>query len=67
DAVGDDGVNRPLSWQRAETVRTLLIDRGVVADRIVSVGHSEKAPIADNASAPGRAENRRVEATLLAR
>jgi outer membrane protein OmpA-like peptidoglycan-associated protein len=67
DSVGDDDVNRPLSWQRAESVRTLLRDRGVGADRMMSVGHSEKRPIGDNGTAPGRAENRRVEATLLAR
>jgi OOP family OmpA-OmpF porin len=67
DAIGNDDVNRPLSWQRAESVKTLLQDRGVGADHMMSVGHSEKRPIADNATEPGRAENRRVEATLLAR
>jgi outer membrane protein OmpA-like peptidoglycan-associated protein len=67
DSVGDEDVNRPLSWQRAETIKTMLKDRGVDTDRMMSIGRSEKRPIGDNATAPGRAENRRVEATLLAR
>jgi outer membrane protein OmpA-like peptidoglycan-associated protein len=67
DAIGKDDVNQPLSSMRADAVRTLLQDRGIDADRVMTSGHSEKAPVADNASPPGRAENRRVEATLLAR
>jgi outer membrane protein OmpA-like peptidoglycan-associated protein len=67
DSVGDDDVNRPLSWQRAENIKMMLKDRGVDVDHMMSVGHSEKHPVGDNGTAPGRAENRRVEATLLAR
>jgi len=67
DAVGEDADNRSLSWRRAEAVKTLLQDRGIGAERMMSVGHSGKRPIGDNATAPGRAENRRVEALLVAR
>ncbi len=67
DAIGHDDVNQPLSSMRADAVKALLQDRGIDNDRVMTSGHSEKAPLADNATPPGRAENRRVEATLLAR
>jgi outer membrane protein OmpA-like peptidoglycan-associated protein len=61
DSVGSDAANLKLSQERADAVRTYLVSRGVKADRITAVGKGETVPIADNKSAEGRANNRRVE------
>jgi OOP family OmpA-OmpF porin len=53
DAIGSDAYNQKLSLRRAETVRD--------AGRITVKGWGKTRPIADNKSAEGRAENRRVE------
>ncbi|HET9954875.1 MAG TPA: OmpA family protein [Polyangiaceae bacterium] len=61
DSRGADDANQRLSEQRAESVRSYLVSRGVKADMISSVGRGEQQPIADNNTAEGRASNRRVE------
>lgn len=61
DDQGDDAYNLDLSQRRAEAVRQYLITQGVDEARLTAVGYGETQPIADNASAAGRAENRRVE------
>jgi outer membrane protein OmpA-like peptidoglycan-associated protein len=61
DSVGTDGDNQALSQKRADSVRTYLVSRGIAADRITAQGVGEGRPIADNANAEGRANNRRVE------
>lgn len=61
DNVGDDQKNLELSKQRASAVRDYLIKRGIQADRLQSNGFGEQQPIADNGTATGRAQNRRVE------
>lgn len=61
DSQGDDASNQKLSEDRAKSVRDYLVSRGIANDRIRSVGHGEKTPVADNNSAEGRANNRRVE------
>ncbi len=61
DSQGDDQHNLELSQARAEAVREYMIERGMAADRIVAKGYGETRPIADNGSAEGRANNRRVE------
>ena len=61
DNTGNDAVNTPLSRERAEQVRDYLISRGVAGNRIRTEGFGSKYPVADNATAKGRAENRRVE------
>jgi len=61
DSQGSDAYNIDLSQRRAEAVRTFLIGRGYEATRIVAQGIGEARPIADNATAEGRANNRRVE------
>ncbi|MHC4542716.1 MAG: OmpA/MotB family protein, partial [Planctomycetota bacterium] len=53
--------NWELSAQRALTVTRYLIERGSPEDRIRAVGCGESRPIASNASASGKAKNRRVE------
>jgi iron complex outermembrane recepter protein len=60
DNTGSDAANKALSLKRANTVKTYLVKRGVTASRITTEGYGESQPIADNKTAAGRAENRRV-------
>jgi outer membrane protein OmpA-like peptidoglycan-associated protein len=64
DSRGPDGYNMDLSRRRAEAVRDFLVARGVSADRIQVMAYGKSRPIADNTSAEGRANNRRVEIVL---
>ncbi len=64
DSTGSDAINEPLSRKRAESVKSYIEDRGVSAARIEAVGRGEHEPVADNATAEGRAKNRRVEIFL---
>jgi outer membrane protein OmpA-like peptidoglycan-associated protein len=64
DSVGTLSYNQELSEQRAESVRRYLVDHGVPAERIRSVGYGETQPVADNTTPEGRARNRRVEQRL---
>ena len=61
DTQGSDAINDPLSVNRAASTRQYLASRGVSAARIAIDGRGSREPIADNASAAGRAKNRRVE------
>jgi outer membrane protein OmpA-like peptidoglycan-associated protein len=61
DSVGSRLYNKRLSRKRAESVRNYLISRGISSDRLEAEGMGEDDPIADNATAAGRALNRRVE------
>ena len=61
DSKGSQSRNMDLSQRRAESVRTYLISRGLPADQVVAKGMGPDRPIADNSSAEGRANNRRVE------
>lgn len=65
DSRGSDDFNQALSERRAGTVGDYLLGQGVVEARIDAVGFGEKYPVADNGSAAGRAENRRVELSLI--
>lgn len=65
DNVGSDASNLQLSQQRANSVRTYLASTGVAAQRMQAVGYGESRPIADNSTESGRAQNRRVEVTLI--
>ncbi|MEO8858237.1 MAG: OmpA family protein [Burkholderiaceae bacterium] len=67
DNVGSDAVNDPLSLQRAEATRSYLASRGVNPSRIQVSGRGEHEPVASNATAEGRAMNRRVEIYLAER
>jgi len=68
DSVGGDAYNQTLSERRANAVRDVLVNQyGVGSDRVNAVGYGETRPVADNASADGRAVNRRVEAEVEAR
>lgn len=61
DNTGDAAENLELSRARAQAVADLLVDLGVEAKRIQVVGYGVDFPVAENASARGRAQNRRVE------
>ena len=61
DSQGDDAKNMKLSEDRAAAVRTYLENKGISGDRMKSFGHGETEPVDDNATAAGRAKNRRVE------
>jgi outer membrane protein OmpA-like peptidoglycan-associated protein len=61
DSQGGASYNQELSQKRAQSVRDYLVTRGMAADRVTSEGFGLTRPIADNASAEGRANNRRVE------
>ena len=67
DNTGTDAINNTLSFQRANTVANYLRMQGVSADRLMTQGHGSKNPIASNATAQGRAQNRRVEIVLVNR
>ena len=61
DATGRDRYNQALSQRRAEAVRNALINQYAIdATRIRAIGYGETRPIADNTTAAGRQENRRV-------
>lgn len=64
DSIGSDSYNMALSERRAASVRAWLVDNGIPSARIRAVGFGESRPVADNKSAAGRAQNRRVEQKL---
>jgi outer membrane protein OmpA-like peptidoglycan-associated protein len=64
DSRGSERYNLELSQRRAEAVRSFLVARGVNPDQIRAYGYGEQRPIATNATADGRANNRRVEIVL---
>ncbi len=61
DSQGAAAFNQDLSQRRAQTVRDYLVSRGIAEDRISAQGFGPSRSIADNKSAEGRANNRRVE------
>ena len=67
DSQGTPTSNQVLSESRARAVMDFLVSRGVPAQAITSVGIGQARPIADNATANGRANNRRVEIIIKRR
>jgi outer membrane protein OmpA-like peptidoglycan-associated protein len=66
DNVGSAAYNKDLSQRRARSVVRYLVDRGgVPAGRLESAGYGFERPVATNATAVGRAKNRRVDFTIL--
>ncbi len=66
DSEGPAAFNQKLSEQRADTVKSYLVHKGVAADLITTRGMGAADPVASNATAAGRAQNRRVELTIKA-
>jgi len=65
DAVGSASYNQRLSEARAQSVRQYLIEHGLDASRLVARGYGESKPIAPNTTREGRAQNRRIEFTVI--
>jgi outer membrane protein OmpA-like peptidoglycan-associated protein len=61
DSQGSSSYNQQLSQQRADAVRSYIVSRGYPSDLIQAQGIGKDRPVADNGSAEGRANNRRVE------
>ena len=61
DSVGSDTYNQKLSEKRAGSVRDYLVNQSVPTDAITSIGLGKNDPVADNKTAKGRQQNRRVE------
>ena len=65
DSTGSDAYNQGLSERRASSVANYLRGRGIMNDRLITVGMGESRPIADNGTPEGRQANRRVEITMV--
>lgn len=65
DSQGAEENNQKLSEKRANAVMNYLVSKGISPTRLRSVGFGEVSPIADNNTAAGRAENRRVEFSVI--
>ena len=66
DASGSDAINQPLSKRRAQAVANELTSKGVDNSRITATGYGSSQPVGDNATAAGKAANRRVEVAIFA-
>ena len=67
DSTGNDSINIPLSQARAQSVANYLRGQGVSSARINAQGYGSANPIASNATADGREQNRRVEISIYER
>jgi OOP family OmpA-OmpF porin len=65
DSIGSDSYNQKLSIRRAEAVKAYLVSKDIEANRVYTEGKGEKQPVADNKTAGGRAQNRRVEIEVV--
>ena len=66
DSTGSDAINNKLSTQRAKAVYDFLLGSGLKTQSITYVGYGSSNPIASNATAAGRAQNRRVVLSITA-
>jgi outer membrane protein OmpA-like peptidoglycan-associated protein len=66
DSTGQPEHNKELSERRAESVAQYAVAHGIKNVRIRTVGQGEGAPVADNNTEEGRAQNRRVEVAIFA-
>ena len=66
DNTGTEEHNMDLSVRRAATVKSYISANGVDGSRLTTEGKGENEPIADNSTADGRAQNRRVEIVIVA-
>ena len=61
DSDGPADSNQSLSERRAGSVMNALVERGVLAESLKSIGYGEMRPIGDNTTSAGKAQNRRIE------
>jgi outer membrane protein OmpA-like peptidoglycan-associated protein len=66
DSTGTADYNQTLGEERAEAVRLFLNEQGVALNRMNTISYGETAPVADNKSKAGRAQNRRVNIVVMA-
>lgn len=64
DSTGSAEYNLRLSRQRADSVYNFLVSQGIDSQRIITAGYGLTRPIADNSTAAGRQQNRRVEIVI---
>jgi len=67
DNTGDPQANLKLSQQRADTVMADLVKLGIDASRLEAEGYGQEHPVADNSTAEGRAQNRRIDMRVTAK
>ncbi|VVD84603.1 OmpA family protein [Pandoraea terrigena] len=67
DSVGSDTYNEQLSARRAEAVADVLAEAGMPRADIQTIGAGKRNPVADNSTATGRAQNRRVAIVISTR
>lgn len=65
DSRGESEYNLTLSQRRADSVKMALVEKGIAASRITTAGYGETYPMANNETAAGRQQNRRVEVVIL--
>ena len=61
DSVGGDEYNLKLSQDRANSTQAFLVNNGVNPGSVTATGYGKSHPVADNSTAAGKAQNRRVE------
>ena len=65
DSAGGTRKNQAISEERAQAVVDRLVDDGVRRERLSAIGYGQSRPIASNSTPEGRAQNRRVELTVV--
>ncbi len=65
DNVGNDDYNQKLSEKRAKSVKNYIVNKGITAIRLKTIGYGEAKPIADDDTDEGRQKNRRIEVSIL--
>ncbi len=65
DAIGTDAYNQALSLRRAASVKAYLTGKGAPDQKVFTEGKGESQPVADNKTAEGRTENRRVTVEVV--
>jgi outer membrane protein OmpA-like peptidoglycan-associated protein len=64
DSIGTDSFNLDLSQRRADTVKSVLVNRGIDSSRVATRGYGKDFGVASNAESAGRQLNRRVEIVI---
>jgi outer membrane protein OmpA-like peptidoglycan-associated protein len=67
DNTGTPEINNKLSQDRADSVRTWLVDHGIAGDRLIAKGYGATRPLAPNVTPANRERNRRVQFVILER